>query len=147
MVFKLTLSQKQQFEEDGYLIIPSFFTSSQASRLLSRSHELLSSFSLSDHPMTQFIGSGEAQSGKAKHVGDEYFLESGDKIRYFFEPAAFDEGGKLNRDKEKAVNKIGHGLALLHDEFREFTFSEDLKELAKDLGFHKDPRGTLLPYL
>jgi phytanoyl-CoA hydroxylase len=59
------------------------------------------------------------------HVGDEYFLTSGDKIRYFLEPDAVGRFylvyhfcstqpfvvGKdgLNRDKEKAVNKIGHG--------------------------------------
>ncbi|GAA5964202.1 hypothetical protein JCM3765_002767 [Sporobolomyces pararoseus] len=140
MTFSLTREQQQQFDQDGYLILRSFFTQSQASKLLSRSHELLSSFSLEDHPMTQFIGSGEAQTGRAKHVGDEYFLTSGDKIRYFFEPAAFGEDGKLNRPKEKAVNKIGHGLALLDERFREFTFSEDLKTVAKDLGFHKDPR-------
>ncbi|GAA5888795.1 hypothetical protein JCM16303_003015 [Sporobolomyces ruberrimus] len=140
MPFELTQAQKTQFGRDGYLVIPSFFSSSQASTLLSRSHELLSSFSLENHPLTKFVGSGEAQTGKAKHVGDEYFLTSGDQVRFFFEPAAFGEDGKLNRPKEKSVNKIGHGLALLDDEFRKFTFSDDLKSLAKDLGFHQDPR-------
>ncbi|GAA6019357.1 hypothetical protein JCM11491_000907 [Sporobolomyces phaffii] len=140
MVFQLTSEQKAQFEQDGYLILPSFFTRERASRLLSRSHRLLSEFSLEDHPMTKFVGSGEAQTGKAKHVGDSYFLESGDKVRFFFEPAAFGPDGTLNRPKEKSVNKIGHGLALLDEEFRDFTFSEDLKQLARDLGFHRDPR-------
>jgi len=45
-------------------------------------------------------------SVQAKHVGDDYFLTSGDQIRYFFEPAAFGKDGKLNRPKEKSVNKV-----------------------------------------
>jgi hypothetical protein len=48
-------------------------------------------------------------TGDDNHVGDDYFLTSGDKIRYFLEEDAVDANGKLMRDKSKAVNKIGHG--------------------------------------
>ncbi|GAA6062272.1 hypothetical protein JCM10212_000932 [Sporobolomyces blumeae] len=140
MPFTLTDAQKDQFESDGYLVIPSFFSRDQATTLLERSRKLLREFDLDNHPMTQFVGSGDAQDGKAKHIGDQYFLESGDKVRFFFEPAAIGHDGKLNRPKEKSVNKIGHGLATNDDEFRRFTFSDDLKSLATSLGFHKDPR-------
>ena len=49
-------------------------------------------------------------TGDDNHVGDDYFLTSGDKIRFFLEEDAVDKDGKLNRDKQRAVNKIGHGI-------------------------------------
>ena len=36
-------------------------------------------------------------------------LPLGDKISYFLEEDAIDEHGKLTREKQKSVNKIGHG--------------------------------------
>ena len=42
-------------------------------------------FSLEGHPMTRFTTGGESGEDEKKHVGDEYFLESNDKIRFFFE--------------------------------------------------------------
>ena len=49
---------------------------------------------------------------------DQYFLTSGDKIRYFLEIEAVDREGKLTTPtKERAVNKIGHGIASHGDPF------------------------------
>lgn len=57
--------------------------------------------------MTKFITDDD------NHVGDDYFLSSGDKIRYFLEQDAVGADGKLNREKHLAVNKIGHGAHYL----------------------------------
>ncbi|GAA5894784.1 hypothetical protein JCM8208_006071 [Rhodotorula glutinis] len=138
MSFELTDAQKSQFEADGYLVIRDFFSKQQAGKLLETSQRLLREFDIDTHPMTQFVGTAEASS--KKHVGDAYFLESGDKIRFFFEPAAFGPDGQLNRPKELSVNKIGHALAMLDPDFRAFTFSDDVKNLVRDLGFHEDPK-------
>ncbi len=52
------------------------------SDLLAETHQRLSDFSLDGHPMTKF-STGDDDS--SSHVGDDYFLTSGDKIRFFFE--------------------------------------------------------------
>ena len=55
--------------------------------------------------MTIFGGS----DGTAPHRFSKYFLDSSDKVSFFFEPKAFKDG-KLTVSKEKAINKIGHSL-------------------------------------
>lgn len=136
----LTPTQLQQWEEDGYLLLPSFFTASETSELLSRTEELLASFDPTTHPLTRFTTAADDDA----HVGDEYFLTSGDKIRFFLEPGAVTpatatEAAKLNVRADRSVNKIGHAL-LLDPVFGKYTLSERVKDVAKALGAHKSPR-------
>lgn len=66
---------RTQFEEDGCLVIKGFIPQPTTQQLLDRSKELLRDFSLEGHPLTVFSTSAEE-----KHVGDDYFLNSGDKV-------------------------------------------------------------------
>lgn len=66
---------RAQFEEDGCLVIKGFIPQPTTQQLLERSKELLRDFSLDGHPLTVFSTSAEE-----KHVGDDYFLNSGDKV-------------------------------------------------------------------
>jgi phytanoyl-CoA hydroxylase len=128
----LSSAQISFFNQNGYLIIENELSPSTVSSLVSETNSLLSSFSLSNHPMTKF-STGE----KEAHVGDEYFLTSGDKIRYFFEEDAFDKDGNLTKPKERSINKIGHYLHELSPPFKAITINERNAAIARSLGFER----------
>lgn len=144
----LSPDQVAAFDRDGYLIIPDALPPAAVAALLQETHRLLAEdFTLEGHPLTKFqTGGGDGQ----EHVGDDYFLGSGDQVRFFLEEDAFDTTtGQLAKPKERAVNKIGHYLHVLNPVFANVTasapeesaFAEVLPiaPIARSLGF-RDPR-------
>lgn len=129
----LTQDQIDQFNTEGMLCIPEFLSSDQTAQMLQASRRLLDDFDISTHPKTQF------KTGDNDHIGDQYFFDSSDKVSYFFDVDAFDSNGTLQMPKQKAINKIGHGLHMHEKLFHDITFDARVKAVAKNLGFG-DPR-------
>lgn len=66
---------------------------------------------------------------------DKYFLESGDKVRYFHESNALSPKGELLVDPIFALNKVGHALHTERETFKKFTFNYRVKDICYQLGF------------
>lgn len=130
----LSPDQLSFWHKNGYLLIPDALSPETVSSLLSETNTLLTTFDLKTHPMTKF-----STGQKSAHVGDDYFLTSHDKVRFFFEEDAFTEDGTLSKPKEKAINKIGHYLHGLSPPFKSATLNKENAAIARSLGY-RDPR-------
>ena len=118
---------KNSWDDNGFLVIENFYTNEECDKLTDRANFLVKNF---DPENVKSIFDTKNQ----ENVDDTYFLESGDKIRFFFEDKAFDKSGKLVNKKELVINKIGHALHDLDDEFYNFSHREDLDLISKAIG-------------
>ena len=128
----MSISEEQlaHYKHDGFLVIEGFVDEDSCDRLRARAEELVQEF---DTAEVVSIFSTREQN----RLADEYFLTSGDKIRFFFEENAFLPDGTLKYEKERSINKIGHALHDLDPVFNSFSRTQKLKQLATALGFHK----------
>lgn len=124
---RLTTEQLAQYDQDGFLVLKNFAERASCNRLRDRAEEMVRGF---DAEGLVSIFSTQEQS----HLRDDYFLGSGDKVRFFFEEDAFLPDGNLKQSKEHSINKIGHALHELDPVFSEFSKSPAVKQLVADLG-------------
>jgi phytanoyl-CoA hydroxylase len=120
--------QLNDYRDRGFLVLEGFAGETECDELRARAEMLVKEF---DPREVVSIFSTHEQS----RVADDYFLTSGDKIRFFFEENAFNADGTLKYKKEKSINKIGHALHDLDPVFQRFSRSEKLKQLAHAIGF------------
>jgi phytanoyl-CoA hydroxylase len=127
---KLTAEQLAQYERDGFLILEHFTPSRECDRLRERALELVAEF---DPTAYVSIFSTREQT----RTSDDYFLNSGDQVRFFFEEDAFDTEGHLRQSKEHSINKIGHAMHDLDAVFNRFSRAKDMAALSSDLQYKK----------
>jgi phytanoyl-CoA hydroxylase len=120
-------SHRADFERDGYLVLPGFVPEGQCDALRARMAEMLEAFEPAE-VATIF------STAELSHAQDRYFLESGDKIRFFFEEEAFDAKGRPKQSKARSINKVGHALHDLDPVFARFSRQLALARLVAELG-------------
>lgn len=120
------MSRADDFNRQGFLVLPGFAPAADCDALKARATELVADF----QPETVSIFTTHEQT----RISDDYFLSSGDKVRFFFEENAFRPDGSLRQDKALSINKIGHALHDLDPLFDRFSRAPALAALATELG-------------
>ncbi len=127
----LRADQLERFRRDGFLVLDGFVEGAACDALRARAEELVAGF---DPPARPTVFTTDDQARKT----DDYFLDSGDQIRFFFEDGALDDDGGLRGAKARSINKIGHALHDLDPTFDRFSRTPELEALTAALGV-EDP--------
>lgn len=124
----ITPQELDRYQNRGFLILEGFAKESECDALRGRAEQLVQEFEPAE---VVSIFTTHEQS----RIADDYFMTSGDKIRFFFEEKAFLSDGTLKQRKEKSINKIGHALHDLDPVFNRYSRTEKIRELASAIGF------------
>lgn len=119
----LTADQKSSFDENGVLVLPDFFSHEECDSLMNRMSIIIEETN-SDEESTVFSTTNRT------HTQEEYFLTSGDKIRFFYE-----QQGNNSEPSKLSLNKVGHALHDLDPVFSNFVRQEKMACLATEIGF------------
>lgn len=118
-------SSREFFAVNGYAVVENAFSAASLEKLRSRVSLLIDQWQPSSSELAVFqTGADQTQTT------DAYFLDSGDKVRFFLEKGAVDSDRRLLRAKADSINKIGHALHDLDPVFRDFSYSPAMKALA-----------------
>lgn len=125
---RLSQEMADAFKRDGVIILPDYIPQAACRDLKERALQLVDEFDASE---VKHIFSAMEQT----QLGDNYFEESGDKIRFFFESDAFNEKGELIQSKEDSFNKMGHAMHDLDPVFDAFSRTPKLAATVDSLGY------------
>ena len=109
------MSAGETFVRDGFAVLPGFVDAAGCARLIARAEALAEALAPSS-PRSIFT------TKEQERTSDDWFLESGGRVRCFFEPNG------------AAINKIGHALHDLDPEFAAVSFDPRLGPLARACG-------------
>ena len=109
-------------------MLEGYWSRATCAALRGRMDALIQGFDLAAH---RSIFSTDEQN----RTSDDYFLGSGDKIRFFWEADAFDkETGAFRQPRAASINKVGHALHDLDPLFQQVTYTPQIGRLARAVG-------------
>ena len=126
----LTPEQRDQYQRDGFLVIPDFKSLDEIAALRRRAEDIVDAF---DPSASHAIFTTRDQA----RASDAWFLGSDNTVRCFFEEEAFGEDGQLRQAKALSINKIGHAMHDLDPVFDAFTRDPKLAAVARGLGLEQ----------
>lgn len=121
----LSPEQIQSYDENGFLIIPEFLSHSEIAGMRAKIKRIIADFNTDEVSIFSTL--------EQTKTSDTYFIDSGDKIRCFFEEDAFDKSGHLRNTKEMSINKVGHALHDLDDIFEGVSYKPEIADIAAAL--------------
>jgi phytanoyl-CoA hydroxylase len=125
---RLTADMVAAYRDAGVIVLKGFVAKDECARLRQRALELVDEFDPSE---VRSVFSTTKQT----QLDDSYFIDSGDKIRFFLEDDAFDEEGELRQEKEHSLNKMGHAMHDLDAVFDVFSRTTKLAVAVQAIGF------------
>lgn len=125
---QLTDEMLDAYRRAGVLVLRNFVTVEACEALQQQANKLVAAF---DPAEVRSVFSTTKQT----QLDDRYFIDSGDKIRFFLEDDAFDDNGELRQTKEHSLNKMGHAMHDLDPAFNQFSRTPELAEVARRIGF------------
>lgn len=128
-VAKQIKSAALHVKDHGYTVIKNFISKAQCQQAIQEIDRLIDAFEPSPENITIF----DAVSGSSKHRLSKYFLDSSDKVSFFYEPKAW-ANGKMTVPKRQAINKIGHSLHEHNKIFENITYTAGVWEMCQELG-------------
>ncbi|XP_075628717.1 phytanoyl-CoA dioxygenase domain-containing protein 1 isoform X1 [Balearica regulorum gibbericeps] len=131
----VTQQQIQKFRKDGFLVLEHFFTAEECDSMRNQIQRIIAEMEVPPHCRTEFSTKEEEQI--QVQGSSDYFLTSGDKIRFFFEKGVLDQRGDFIIPKEKSISKIGHALHAHDPVFKQITHSSKVQELGRKLGLER----------
>lgn len=120
-----------QLQENGYVVFENFLLPEEVEEVKKAGQDLCLEAPKECRTIFSTVNCNNNQNR------EQYFIESGDKVRYFFEEGALNEQGELIVKPENALNKVGHSLHTDHDIFKKYTFSHRVREVCWQLGFKR----------
>ena len=126
----LTQQQIEHFQTQGYTVIEGLLLPEQLSAMKERAAGIIAEWEETSQQAVFTTNDND-------RTGNDYFLDSAEQIRCFYEEEAFDVEGRLVQDRHRCVNKIGHALHALDPVFSKISHLPVLGEVAADLGMQQ----------
>lgn len=117
------------FEKNGYAVIPNFLSQAEVQALRDEISRLIREDAVKENHKQLF-------GVDTYNMKSQYYLDSSDKLRYFYEEKAFDlETGELKVPVEQSVAKLAHAIHLHNPVFQNITLSKKVKDVYKAINY------------